>query len=140
MDKQSTDEAKAGVNKVPPQVEQDRDKTIAPQNMEQIISRENSRRQLFEKAINCSLWIVVGLYVVFAILVLVWTFCKKEDKFDWHIALILVLPATTILLSIVHVLKYKDPNDKLDESIFIPYIKEVVELLKLILSKSNNGK
>lgn len=139
MDKQSTDEAKAGVNKVPPQVEQDRDKTIAPQNMEQIISRENSRRQLFEKAINYSLRIVVGLYVVFAILVLVWTFCK-EDKFDWHIALILVLPATTILLSIVHVLKYKDPNDKLDESIFIPYIKEVVELLKLILSKSNNGK
>lgn len=139
MDKQSTDEAKAGVNKVPPQVEQDRDKTIAPQNMEQIISRENSRRQLFEKAINYSLRIVVGLYVVFAILVLVWTFCK-EDEFDWHIALILVLPATTILLSIVHVLKYKDPNDKLDESIFIPYIKEVVELLKLILSKSNNGK
>lgn len=142
MDKQSTDEAKAGVNKVPPQVEQDRDKTIAPQNMEQIISRENSRRQLFEYAIYVALGSIIVLYGLFICFVV---FCYRSNSTtDWHIALMIVLPATTILLSIVHALKYKDPNDKPDEGISIPQVKELVETLKpikeLFTLKSNDEK
>lgn len=89
--------------------------------------RENDRRIFFCASIIIALTVCTAFYISF----LRWT--SSENTQNWHIGLMLLLPPTTIILTLIPLLRYKAPNQYKNEEALSPLTeqaKRIVDILK----------
>lgn len=93
--------------------------------------REKHQHVQFWIAFLLAVSVCINLYTIF----FYWA-THKELNQNWHVGLMLVVPATTILLMLVQILKYRHTKEKDEEhpQIF-PLIKQLLEEVKSWLNK-----
>lgn len=97
--------------------------TVGSTEIRDAITRERDRRILFRAAVIFAIAVCTALFTLFACWVL-----NKPENASWHIGLMLVLPPTTILLTLIGVLRYKVPKDD-DPLVLPPQLKQLAEQL-----------
>lgn len=96
---------------------------VSAAEIKDAITRERDRRILFRAAVIFAIAVCTALFSLFAC----WVFNKPENA-GWHIGLVLVLPPTSILLTLIGVLRYKAPKDD-DPVMLPPQLKQLAEQL-----------
>lgn len=89
-------------------------------------NREEDRRKYFSASISVAL----ATCVVFYVALLVWIFSGNTE--NWHVGLMLLLPPTTLLLTLIPVLKYKAPNKYGAEEALTPLTEQVKRIVKIL--------
>lgn len=97
--------------------------TVSTAEIDGAIKRERDRRILFRTAVIFAFAVCTALFTLFACWVL-----NKPENASWHIGLMLVLPPTSILLTLIGVLRYKVPKDD-DPLVLLSQIKQLAEQL-----------
>ena len=88
--------------------------------------RENDRRNFFCASILIALLVCTVFYISF----LFWVF--SENTQNWHIGLMLLLPPTTIILTLIPLLRYKAPNQYGNEEALNPLIEQVKRIVDIL--------
>lgn len=86
--------------------------------------REKESIWQFKVLFNFSIFISLQLYLIF----FYWATHEEFSK-NWHTGLMLIIPATTVLLALILSLRHnKSKRDETDT--FIPQLKQTIEIIK----------